>query len=251
VLALLVVQGCVTAPKPTSTGTTGDTGTVGTCADEVSPQTYQACVETTLAGVEPADYDHPLVLGGTGVVTEVGGDLDPVPGSAPVAGFGPCGPAETHQVRIVDEAGEIWTFGWDVSGAADDDSADAIVPGSELDFHASFVWYAYSAAGAVLLSDDVGPLFLLETGVEESSLEPDVVVELQRDESCVVEADGYEYYQVSFTWTDGAATLWPGDTATVPLPGRDLEVVLGDAFEMLDCLDGCSDMWWAGWAEAP
>jgi hypothetical protein len=198
----------------------------------------------------PYGYDDPLAVSGTGLVTEVGAGLAAIPGSESIEGFGRCG-AQEHQVRIVDEAGETWTFGWDLSGAVDDLSADLILPGSELDFFAAFAWYGYSSGSAILLSDDVGPLFVLERGVEDSVLEPEVVIDLVTEEACVVDAEGLEYYQATFTWTDGEVALWSGQTATIPLAGRDLEVVLGDAYTMLECADGCSEAWWAGWAEEP
>lgn len=249
----------VTTGQTTSNGTDGDTGApidsgspTGTPGCPAERLQYVACVETT-AVLDPSGdpYTAPIVYQGTGTVVDVGGVLPTLGGSAPIHGFQACDTSHTHQIRLLDGDGETWTFGWDVDGAIDDDSAATISDGATIDFYAAWVFLSYSAAAAVLLSDATGPLFLLELNEPLDDPKRGGVSVRPTGQTCTGAIGGtsFEFYQHAFGWEDGSADLWGGQSASIPLPKRSMTWVLGDSSYMKGCLDGCSQTWWAGWAE--
>jgi hypothetical protein len=261
IVGMLVAAGCVSGGPATKTTGTGDTGATAACP-QVSPARYQACLETTAPQPDATTstttsttssfpYYAPVTVQGSGSVTEVGGVLSSIEGSAPIDGFSACTTAHDHQVRLVDGNGDTWTFGWGLD-PLDGASTDAIDVGAEVDFYAIWQNSYFFAAGAMLLSDASGPLFLLE-------LEPSLEVEQrggisvqQEQDSCVVSDDddgAVAYYQVRFEWDQGSVDLWSGQAASVPLQPRSVTLALCDSYEYLGCADGCSSSWWAEWAE--
>jgi hypothetical protein len=277
-LSLLALwAGCVPTPSTTKTGDTGppsttetgdtdtggtsesgDTGTppptgdtgapTGTCAG-VALSPVRVCVETTEPQSSSTTYG-PQIASGSGAVTEIGGVLAAVPGSARFASFDPCGGDHAHQVRVVDGAGETWTFGWDLPlDATDAVSVDGFLLGGAVDFHTSYTWDSYSSSRALVLSDAVGPLFVTEGFAYQAPLTEaqrgGIAIEVHHGDTCVV--DDLEHRRVTFTGPDGPVDLWSGQRATVPLSGRDLDVTLNGAYQYVDCTDGCSADEWTAW----
>jgi hypothetical protein len=243
------------ADTGTDTGAGGDTGLDDACGADVASVPIAVCAETTAppaAGPTTSWYGFPFEFSGAGTVTEVGGALAVTPGSAALEGFELCDADFEQQVRLLDDLGETWTFGWDVDGAADAGSADAIAVGAVLGFYGVWVFETYSSAAALLVSDDLGPLFLFEqTERLTDEQRGGVGVSIDTTDTCVVDAEGAEHYLVEFSWTDGSAQLRSSQEVTIPLPDRDLDLILGGAWEYLYCTDGCALIEWAAWAEAP
>jgi hypothetical protein len=251
-IPVALLAGC--PPEPTTVpSTTGDTGTPPTDCPAV-PLMYEACVETTAppATYRSSSFMTSTVMEGRGEVLELGGVLPTIAGSEPMQGFEACSTAHTHQLRLLDEGGETWTFGWDLEGTIDDDSLASIEEGATLDFYASWAFLGYSSSGAVLLFDSDGPLFLLELERALDDAQRGGVSVLFGEDRCLTTDDGgqqWEHYQHVVSWTDGSAELWGGQSVVIPLPARSLDFVLGDSSWMVDCADSCGQTWWAGWAE--
>jgi hypothetical protein len=249
-VAVLAMAGCVPTPSTTKTAT-GDTAT-GTCAG-VGPSPVRVCAETTAlqsSQTTATTYTPLQAASGSGAVTEIGGVLAAVAGSVRFGSFTACGTEYPYQVRVVDGAGETWTFGWDLpQDTSDADSVDGFQLGGAVDFYTSFTWFAYSSSQALVLSDAVGPLFVTERlGYDPPLTEAQrggIAIEVHYDDTCVVGDE--EHRRVTFTGPGGPVDLWSGQRATVPLAGRDLDVTLNGAYYLLDCADGCSADEWTAW----
>lgn len=214
-----------------------------------------ACAETTAPPPETTTtygsmYGYGPARSGAGTLVAVGDALSTVPGSAALDGFEVCGAAHDHQVRVEDEDGETWTFGWDVDGAVDDGSLDALTVGDTVDFYAVWRFLGYSVGSAIVLADADGPLFVLELNqILDDAQRGGVGVASAGECSGTSDGRAFDFTEIEFTWADGSTQLWPGDDTTIALPNRSVSWLLGDASYLQGCLDGCGETWWAGWAE--
>jgi hypothetical protein len=246
----------------TTSPATGDTGASSTatalaCPADVGPLSIEVCVETTA----PRGYTDTGGSGtvhtfwwtafeGSGTVTAVGGVLPAIPDSAPMEGFSSCGPEHVNQVRLLDDDGAIWTFGWDAAWTTTD--AATVTPSTALEFAISLDYWIFGAALSFVLSDAVGPVVLFELpGQLDTAGRFGITVETHLDDYCLAEDERWggmvEHSRMSLTWPGASADLRSGQSATIELPGRDLEATVPWAYNFPDCLDGCSGYSWAAW----
>jgi hypothetical protein len=266
----VLVAGCVvtasTSPPPgdtavSSASPTGDTGPAATadaCVGEVARMDVALCAETTADGgfTEPTDstyyYTHEARASGT--VTEIGGALAPVASASRL--LAACGPEHAWQVRLVDAAGETWTVGWSVPDAVLQPSGEGLGVGDAVDL---VVRYDPTVFGpprqAILLADVGGPRVLFETiGLLTAAERGGVAAEVDRQDTCLtaeasVDFPVVEHFLVTLTGPAGGASLRSGQQATIA-GGRNLEVVVTQAYRWPGCADGCSASEMGAW-ESP
>jgi hypothetical protein len=252
-VSLLGMAACTGKSPSTSTADTGapsvdsaDTGTAtdDTCPPDIVPLAISACAESTIAPSPDDEYS------GTALLTEAGPALEAVPDSVALHGFDACDGTFPHQVRLVDDYGDIWTFGWEIEGDLDEESTQTLLPGTDLGFAVKARVDGKSGnALALLLADAVGPVLLYESHPLLSEEQRGMSVDLDYTVSCM--EGSREHFGVTYAWAEGSVTLQSGQTATVPLPGRELFLLQGSAHEQTDCTDGCSSIEAMGWAEPP
>lgn len=241
-----VVSDSGSFPTPTDTDTGTPPPSSASCADDVVRLGFVLCVESTATVESPTTFGQ--VLQGSGRVTAVGA-VDPIAGSVPIGAFPACDLSEGQRVRLVDDAGETWTFGWDIDGPVDDDSSASVLVGSTVDFHTAWAWTYGPTDFALLLADADGPLFLLERWDQLTEAERGFAFD-PSSASCTVGPDpGWDYHSVTFVGAVGEVVLWPGQTSGLSLSTREVQVVLGDYSFVDPCpSDWCADRWWATWA---
>jgi hypothetical protein len=240
-----------TSPADTSdsASSTADTSTADTssndleCGPDVQRLSYTLCLETT-GELEPQGSPYEYTLQSSGVLTEMGA-LEAWPGSQPTP-LGACGPSWLQQVRWLDAQGATWTLGWDLSGPVDDGSTLALLPGAQLTLllERHYTWYLDE--DDLLLSDQGGPLLLIESWRSLTDEQRGGVSVEFPEEHCdrLEQNASWGYLPVSFASDDGALELWPSQSDTLGA----MRWALGDRSLLDPCpSDWCGQAWWAAW----
>ena len=216
------------------------------------------CIETS-APLEPIpDYeleDYSRVYTVSAQIVEVGSPLQDDPEDVLVGGW-PCGGPADAQVRLRDEDGYLWTVGWDAE-EHDSGSTAALLPGMEVEL--LFVANAENThkRKGVVLSDERGPLLVLEASQRPSSdglpltaAERGFAIDVDREDTC--EGNPYDMHPlVTISSSDASISLRTGGIATLPVdPGpRNVTFVLAAAASYIDdCFDVCDGYFWVAWA---
>jgi len=225
-------------------GPTGDTDIgVAACPARVHLAAF-ACLESTAEVLIPdtGGYDTRNVTGTvSGTVSELGAPAS-LAESAPVGGFPACDDAE-RVIRILDGDGETWTVGWAVEGSVDE-SPDSIVVGGTVDLAYEWQFTGYDVNRNLVLSDTGGPRFVFAgSGLDPVWLEG-LAVTLLVDDTCT--ADGWDETPMEFTATT-TLVLNSGESGTVTLGDRELDVVVPASGWLSGCVDGCGTYDWVGW----
>jgi len=244
------------------TGDTGDTdttvdsgiATADACPPGVESIREVTCVESDAAlGTSPYSSYAPLDLEFQATVTEIGGVLSKIPGSAGLGYEPSCGAAHLHQVRLVDSSGSTWTLGWDIDGSVDDASTDAISVGEDLTVEVANRFWGYGADFAFRLSDATGPVVFYEAYAYQDPLTDEdrggISAEVGIDDWCLGDDGGEQvrYRPVTFTGPYDSAALLSGQSGTMTLADRAVSLTLAGSEEIPDCPDGCTGNQWTGW----
>lgn len=212
----------------------------------------RVCAETTAAGFDTNGAEAVV----SGILTEVGGDLDRAPGSVDFAGFHSCNPLDHHQLRLVDDAGEAWTVGWDLVSPIEDGSTDALVVGARYTLalrdqgelpNVSTIGFALRDPDPVLVVD-VFALASALTTKDRGGLLP-----VPGPTTCAgADADGslLPLRPVRFTTLDGDRfTIRSGDSAQVELGRHELTVAVAESsYPPPGGADGGPITVWLAWA---
>jgi hypothetical protein len=262
-----------TATEPCPT-TTPPTAPYPECVDlQVLP--LSVCAETTAPRPARAPGDAtPLVCAGSGSIVEAGLVEDPStstgtatgtttttitgppppPGPRSIEGFPTCAGQPGVRVRLVDDEGYSWTFGWALDDRTDA-SALALEPGEVLDFEIRWLPEAQpsdqGSRAALVLSEDQRLQLVYERGLVLTQAERGGIgVELLQD-GCVPYPYSYDQHDVvAVSWCDGSSLLRTGDSGTVGVLGADdtqLDFHVAAAYENVegDCVIGCKTQAWA------
>jgi hypothetical protein len=100
------------------------------------------------------------------------------------------------------------------------------------------------------ISDDLGPLFLMELQpVLTEEERGGIAVAVDPTAGCT-SSDGYaRHHEVAFTWDGGSTTLMSTQKSTVLLPGRTLEWVLGQSVAFDIAPERGIESWWLAWPQ--
>jgi hypothetical protein len=227
-------------PTDTDADTDADTGAPA-CDGPRTSLPLETCLETTAPQPTATTYSAGDVVGAR-VVTEVGGALAPVAGSAPATGFAACGAGVTHQVRVVDGAGATWTFGWESHSALQDGSTAGLA-GATVSFEAHRRPDAYAWDEDLALWDDQGPRVLLEH--QYPLADPHGITV---SDGAVCEQDAVVFTRRAFAGGADTVELWPGEAGPITVGGRTFQLLHGDDAWLAPCpTDWCGDAWWMGW----
>jgi hypothetical protein len=241
-------------PEPTSTSTPSPPA----CAlvTPIPPTATALVCAGSGSIVEAGLVEDPSTSTGTatGTTTTTITGPPPPPGPRSIEGFPTCAGQPGVRVRLVDDEGYSWTFGWALDDRTDA-SALALEPGEVLDFEIRWLPEAQpsdqGSRAALVLSEDQRLQLVYERGLVLTQAERGGIgVELLQD-GCVPYPYSYDQHDVvAVSWCDGSSLLRTGDSGTVGVLGADdtqLDFHVAAAYENVegDCVIGCKTQAWA------
>jgi hypothetical protein len=250
-LGVVVGTGCTGGtggggPSGSDTGidTDGDTG-VAACPVAVHLDAF-ACLESTGAlPVDTGGYGSDATGSVEATVSELGAP-GTLAGSAPVGGFSACDGAE-RVIRMVDGAGATWTVGWAVEGTADA-LPDSLAVGAPVTLAYEWVFSGYDVDRNLVISDAGGPRFVFAGSGVDPALLDGLAVSFGWQDTCTSEVDGTLFDETPVTFEgENTLVLYSGQSGTVDLVDRQLDVIVPTSAWMQGCADGCGTNEWVGW----